>query len=102
MSEPVNIDPFAVRTGSSQLTVSADLLANSLKKHHENLASAASRWVGSSKSALDELVQRWEAQHTQHRKTIDATIANMSSAAYGFENTESRNVMGVDQVSNKL
>ncbi len=102
MAEQVRIDTATVKVGAGQIGAAAEDASRNLNKHHEQLAEASERWVGSSQRALNELVERWSTDHERRHKAINQTIDNTRASATAFRDTEDHNATGIHQAGDSL
>jgi uncharacterized protein YukE len=86
----LKVDPSAVAAGSTHLESSVGDAAIDFIVHEDQLADAAPGWIGESAKALSEVMARWEARHTQHKRRTGELGYHMATAGTAFTANEER------------
>lgn len=83
-SREVRIDPESVHLGAWNASNVTNDAATDLAKHVRDIRTHSEGWVGSSLSALEELIGRWETKHTEHEVRMGDVGHILNNAASQF------------------
>lgn len=93
-----SVDPVAVAAGSAQMEAFLQDTAVDFIVHEDQLADAAPGWVGSSAQALAEVMARWEAKHTQHKRHVGGLAYHMATAGTEYTTNEEHGAQALRSV----
>jgi uncharacterized protein YukE len=95
----LHVDPVAVTQGSNHLETSVTDLTMDFIIYEDGLADAAPCWIGESADALAQVMQRWETQHTQHKRHIRGLAYHMATAGTAYTNTEEHSAQALRSIN---
>jgi uncharacterized protein YukE len=94
----VRVDPLAVAAGNTQMELSVGDAAIDFIIHEDQLADAAPGWIGESSKALSEVMARWEARHSQHKRHVGGLAYHMATAGTAFTAEEEQNAQALSSI----
>ncbi|MBA0049084.1 hypothetical protein [Mycobacterium sp. NPDC050853] len=87
-SREVRIDPESVHLGAWNASNATSDAAADLAKHARDIRAHAEGWVGSSLSALEDLMERWETRHFEHEERMGNVGQILNDASKQFLNLD--------------
>lgn len=88
MADRLKVDPVALHNGSNDMLHTVGEAALSFANHEDDLAEAASGWIGSSQQALGELAARWETRHSHHKRQVGGLGSHVAEAMTRYVSNE--------------